>query len=118
MNAALIPAPVFPGGDVCLADVFLYALGTTDNARRKLTDADVRDQPVEGPVWDRYPLKRLANWYIFENCQIGKDHPNNAFVRSLRKDQKKGLTPAQVRGACNVLLGAWKRGERYEWMVS
>jgi hypothetical protein len=53
-----------PSREDMLFDAWLYAAGLTDNARRKLTDADVRQQPNNGAQWDRLPLLRLANWYV------------------------------------------------------
>lgn len=100
-----------PSSEEMLADAWLYAAGVTDNARRKLTNQDVETQPNRGcPFWEALPLTRLANWYVREG---GSD---SDFIRSLRHE--KYLTPAQVRGAVNHMLGAFKRGERWDWMVS
>lgn len=106
------PAPAFPGGDECLCNAWVHALLVTSNGRTKLTNADVLAQPShERAVWDNYPLTRLANWYVREG---GSD---TAFVQSIRHDAHKRLTPAQVRGAVNVMLASWKRGYKAPWMV-
>lgn len=101
------PSPVAPAHEDMLADAWLYALGQSDNARRKLTNADYEQQPNEGPMWERLPLMRLANWYIREG------NSDSSFVRALRHE--KYLTGPQVRGVVNVMLGAHKRGWRPPW---
>lgn len=100
-----------PRREDMLFDAWLYAAGITDNARRKLTDADVRQQPNDGAQWDRLPLLRLANWYVREGDS------DSEFIQKIRHDAHRGLTSAQVRGACNVLLGDFKRGKRWDWMA-
>lgn len=105
------PSPVAPSREDLLFDAWRYACGVTDNGRRKLTNQDVDEQPSrEECMWDNYPLTRLANWYARDG---GSD---NEFVGKMRRE--RWLTPAQVRGVCNVMLGAWKRGWRAEWMVT
>lgn len=108
-----------PSREDMLADAWLYALGVTDNARRKLTNQDVSEQPSQNrerlgyiaglAQWDSEPLSRLAVWYAREG---GSD---NEFVQKMRRE--KYLTPAQVRGVCNVMLGDFKRGRRWDWIA-
>lgn len=101
----------WPTTEELLADAWLYAMGITDNARRRLTDQDLAEQPSREPRgFDNFPLNRLANWYLREA------DTDNGFVLSVRKE--KHPTPAQRRGVVNVMLGAYKRGERWPWLVT
>lgn len=123
-----------PAHEDMLADAWLYALGVTDNARRKLTNHDVDAQPGgqnsidersriiraggdPGPAlpqWEAQPLSRLANWYVHQFCADAGTESD--FIRSLSKERH--FTPAQVRGAVNVMLGEFKRGARWGWMAA
>ena len=117
MATSVRPPLKIPSHEDILANAFRYACGVTDNARRKLTDADVAEQPNRGvPMWDQAPLTYLAYWYAREG---GSD---SEFIlslcQSLRRKPREGLTRGQIRGAVNVFLGDFKRGYKAPWMVT
>ena len=84
-----------------------YALSLAEHG--KLTDTTVANQPNEGPMWERYPLTRVANNVLHDRSF------NDRIVVSIRL---KGKTPtqAQVRALVNLAVSKYRRGYRAEWM--
>lgn len=90
-----------------------YLMRITDNGALKVTDDDVAHDPNERgePMWFAMPLRRIANLYLKDRSVTHR------LIMGYRLKASRGLSQAQVRATLNILLAAWKRGYRADYMA-